>query len=90
MDVVCNDHVVDQHSINSHADHDQETLERKGKQRLEIVVADAAPLAVGHGCHGDRCNAHGAVNFNHSSIQDDRDKNGHDFEAKADQHGFNG
>lgn len=31
-----------------------------------------------------------AVNLDHTTIENDRDEDGHDLEAKADYHGFDG
>ena len=83
---VCGDnHVVNQHSVDADAYHDEEALKCQSEQALEIVRADAAPFAVAHRSNGDRRNAHGAINLNHSTIENDRNENGHDLEAKADQ-----
>ena len=62
MNVVCNNHAVDQHRIDADADHDEKALKCQSEQAFQIVRADAAPFAVAHGCNGNRRNAHGAVN----------------------------
>ena len=85
MDIGCDDHVVDEHGIDRNAHHDEKTLERQCKQALEVVRADAAPFAVAHRRNGDGSDAHGAINLNHTAIEDDRDEDGHDLEAQADQ-----
>ena len=83
---ICRDyHVVDEDSIDSDTDHDEEALERQSEKTFEVVRADAAPFVVAHGSNRNRCNADGAVNLNHSTIQDDRNKNGHDLETQTDQ-----
>ena len=81
MDICCNDHVVDEDRINPHANHDEEALKRQCKQSFEIVRPDAAPFAVTHGCDGNWRDADRAIYLNHSTIEDDHDENGHDFEA---------
>lgn len=85
VDICRDNHVVDKNRIDADADHDEEALERQSEQALEVVRADAAPFAITHGSNRDRCNADGAVNLNHSTIQDDRDKDGHDLETQTDQ-----
>lgn len=55
-----NDHVVDQHCIDTDANHDEEALESQSEQALEVVRSDAAPFAVAHCCDGDWCNTDGA------------------------------
>ena len=90
MDIRRDDHVVDEHRIDADAHHDEEALKRQRKQALEIVRADAAPLAVAHRSNRDWRNAHGAVNLNHSAVENDRDQDGHDLEAQADNHGLDG
>ena len=88
MNVVCDNHAVDQHRIDADADHDEEALKCQSEQAFQIVRADAAPFAVAHGCDGNRRNAHGAVNLNHAPVEDDRNEDRHDFEAQADQKRF--
>ena len=90
VDVGGNNHVVNQHRIDADAHHNQEALERQRKQAFQVVRADASPLTVAHGCYRDRGNADGAVYLNHAPVQDDRNQDGHDFEAQADNQRFNG
>ena len=85
-----NNHVVDEYSIDAHAHHDEESLKCQREQSLEVVRADAAPFTVAHRSNGDRRNADGTVNLDHTTIENDRDEDGHDLEAKADYHGFDG
>ena len=85
VNICGNDHVVDQHSIDADANHDEEALESQSEQALEVVRSNAAPFAVAHRCDGDWRNADGAINLNHTAIENDRDENGHDLEAQADQ-----
>ena len=85
MDIGRDDHVVDEHGIDRHAHHDEEALECQCEQPFEIVRANAAPFAVAHRRNGNGRDAHGAINLNHTAIEDDRDENGHDLEAQADQ-----
>ena len=85
MDVGRDDHVIDEHGIDADAHHDEKTLERQCEQALEVVRADAAPFAVAHRRYGDRRDAHGAINLNHTAIEDDRDEDGHYLEAQTDQ-----
>lgn len=83
---ICRDyHVVDKDSIDTDTDHDEEALERQSEKPLEVVRADAAPFMVAHSGNRNRCNADSAVNLNHSTIQDDRNENGHDLETQTDQ-----
>ena len=88
MNVVCDDHAVDQHRIDADADHDEKALKCQSEQAFQIVRADAAPFAVAHGCDGNRRNAHGAVNLNHAPVENDRNEDRHDFETQADQECF--
>ena len=46
MNVVCDDHAVDQHRIDADADHDEKALKCQSEQAFQIVRADAAPFAV--------------------------------------------
>ena len=85
-----NNHVVDEYGIDAHAHHDEESLKCQREQSLEVVRADAAPFTVAHRSNGDRRNADGTVNLDHTTIENDRDEDGHDLEAKADYHGFDG
>ena len=85
MDIGCDDLVVDEHGIDRISHHDEKTLERQCKHALEVVRADAAPFAVAHRRNGNGRDAHGAINLNHTAIENDRDENGHDLEAQADQ-----
>ena len=88
VNVVCDDHAVDQHRIDADTDHDEKALKCQSEQAFQIVRADAAPFAVAHGCDGNRRNAHGAVNLNHAPVENDRNEDRHDFEAQADQERF--
>ena len=88
MNVVCDDHAVDQHRIDADADHDEKALKCQSEQAFQIVRADAAPFAVAHGCNGNRRNAHGAVNLNHAPVENDRNEDRHNFETQADQKRF--
>ena len=90
VNICGNDHVVDQHSIDADANHDEEALESQSEQALEVVRSNAAPFAVAHRCDGNWCNADGAINLNHSAVEDDRNENGHDFEAQTDNQCFDG
>ena len=90
MDVACDNHVVDQHRIDADAHHNEEALKRQSEQPLEVICSDTAPFAVAHGGDRDRRNADRAVNLNHSAVENDRDENGHDFEAQADNQRLNG
>ena len=85
MDIGRDNHVVDEHGIDRNAHHDEEALERQCEQAFEVVRADAAPFAVAHRRYGDGRDAHGAINLNHTAIEDDRDEDGHNLEAQADQ-----
>ena len=81
VNVCCDNHVVDEYGIDAHAHHDEESLKRQREKPLEVVRADAAPFAVAHCSNGDRRNADGTVNLNHTTIENDRDEDGHDLEA---------
>ena len=85
VDICRDNHVVDEDCVDTDTNHDEEALERQSEKPLEVVRADAAPFSVTHGSNRDRRNADGAVNLNHSTIQDDRDENGHDFETQTDK-----
>ena len=52
---------------------------------IEIVRANAAPFAVAHRRNGNGRDAHGAINLNHTAIENDRDEDGHNLETQADQ-----
>ena len=60
-------------------------MECQREQPFEVVRANAAPFAVAHRRNGNGRDAHGAINLNHTAIENDRDENGHDLEAQADQ-----
>ena len=81
VNVGCNDHVVDKYGVDANADHDEESLECQSEKTLEVICPDAAPFSVAHCSNRDRRNADGAVNLDHSSVQDDCDQDRHDLEA---------
>ena len=66
-----NRHALDQHGVNRHADEDEKALKAQRKQAFQVVLPHVALLVVAEGRHGDGRKAHHAVNFDHSSIDDD-------------------
>ena len=65
-------------------DHHKESLEAKCQERFEIVCSDGSPFPVCHGCKRDRCNGNGQIYFNHPSVENYGDQDGHDFECQTD------
>ena len=81
---VCRDlNSCDQHPVNSYAYHHKECLERKGKQSSQIIGSNLSPLPVSKGRKGDRRYRDIQVNLNHTRIQDYRDQNRDQLQAKA-------
>ena len=83
-----NCHALDQHRINSHADEDEKALKTQRKQAFQIVLPHVALLVVAEGCHGNGRKAYHAVNFNHSSVDDDENHDGQDAHGDADEEGL--
>ena len=68
-----NRYALDQHRINRHADEDEKALKAQCEQAFQVVLPHVALLVVAEGRHGDGRKAHHAVNFNHTSVDDDED-----------------
>lgn len=81
MDICCNDHVVDEDSVNAHTHHDKKTLKCQRKQTFKVVRADTAPFPVTHRGYRYGSDTHGAINLNHAPVQDNRNEDGHDLET---------
>ena len=77
-----------QHGVNRHADEDEKALKTQCKQAFQIVLPHVALLVVAEGRHGDGRKAHHAVNFNHSSVDDDENHDGQDAHGNADEEGL--
>ena len=77
-----------QHGVNRHADEDEKALKTQRKQAFQIVLPHVALLVVAEGCHGNGGKAHHAVNFNHSSVDDDENHDGQDAHGNADEEGL--
>ena len=67
-----------QHRIDGDTDHDQESLEAKGHQGSQIILADMALLPVSEGGERDRCQARHEIDLHHTAIDDHEDRNGQD------------
>ena len=74
-----------QHRINCHADEDEKALKTQCKQAFQVVLPHVALLVVAPCCHGDGRKAHHAVNFNHTSVDDDEDHNAQYPHGDADE-----
>ena len=83
-----NRHALDQHGVNRHADEDEKALKTQRKQAFQVVLPHVALLVVAEGRHGDGRKAHHAVNFNHSSVDDDENHDGQDAHGNADEEGL--
>ena len=83
-----NRHALDQHGINGNTNQDQEALKTQCKQAFQVVLPHVALLVVAEGRHGDGRKAHHAVNFNHSSVDDDENHDGQDAHGNADEEGL--
>ena len=83
-----NRYALDQHRINCYADEDEKALKTQRKQAFQIVLPHVALLVVAEGCHGDGRKAYHAVNFNHSSVDDDENHDGQDAHGDADEEGL--
>jgi len=66
-----NRHALDQHGVNGNTNQNQEALKAQRKQASQVVLPHVRLLVVAEGCHGNGGKAHHAVNFNHSSVDDD-------------------
>ena len=67
-----NRHALYQHCVNRHADEDEKALKTQRKQTFQVVLPHVALLVVAESCHGNGRKAYHAVNFNHSSVDDDK------------------
>ena len=74
-----------QHGVNRHADEDEKALKTQCKQAFQVVLPHVALLVVAPCCHGDGRKAHHAVNFNHTSVDDDEDHNAQYPHGDADE-----
>ena len=77
-----------QHGVNRHADEDEKALKTQRKQAFQVVLPHVRLLVVAEGCHGNGGKAHHAVNFNHSSVDDDENHDGQDAHGNADEEGL--
>ena len=83
-----NRHALDQHRVNRHADEDEKALKTQRKQAFQVVLSHVALLVVAESRHGDGRKAYHAVNFNHSSVDDDKNHDGQDAHGDADKKGL--
>ena len=84
MDAVRRGNIQDQHGVDRHAHHDQESLKRQGGQGFEIVVAHLTPFTVGHCRQRDRRYGYREVYLDHAAEDDNEDTYGHDLHAQVD------
>ena len=82
----CN--ILEQNSVDRHADQDQEALKSQRKQRTKIVLSHMGLLVVAPCCHGHRGKADHHVDLNHSSVDDDENHDGQDAHSDADEEGL--
>ena len=80
-----NCHALDQHGINCHADEDEKALKAQCEQAFQVVLPHVRLLVVAPCCHGDGRKAHHAVNFNHTSVDDDEDHDAQYPHSDADE-----
>ena len=80
-----NRYALDQHRINRHADEDEKALKAQRKQAFQVVLSHVRLFMVAPCCHGNGSKAHHAVNFNHSSVDDDKNHDGQDAHGDADE-----
>ena len=77
-----------QHGVNCHADEDEKALKTQRKQAFQIVLPHVALLVVAEGRHGDGRKTHHAVNFDHSSVDDDENYDTQYPHGDADEKGL--
>ena len=80
-----NRHTLDQHGVNRHADEDEKALKAQCEQAFQVVLPHVALLVVAEGRHGDGRKAYHAVNFDHSSVDDDKDHDAQDPHGDANE-----
>ena len=81
-DVTGKSGLLDQHSVDGNADHDEKSLESQGKQRSEIVLSDHALLVAAEGRKGDRCHTDHEINLNHPPVYNDENEDRNDIEQE--------
>ena len=77
-----------QHGVNRHADEDEKALKAQRKQAFQVVLPHVRLLVVAEGRHRDGCKAHHAVDFNHSSVHDDKNDDAQDPHGDSDKEGL--
>ena len=82
----CN--ILEQNSVDRHADQDQETLKSQREQRTKIVLSNMGLLMVAPCCHGHRSQTDHHVDLNHSSVDDDENHDGQDAHGDTDEEGL--
>lgn len=75
-DIVAHDNVLNENGVNRHTHDNKKALESKGKQRAEVILSHAAPLAVSHRRHRNGSNRGDEVNLDHSPVGDDENADG--------------
>ena len=83
-----NRHALDQHSVNSNTNQNQEALKTQCKQAFQVVLPHVRLLVVAPCCHGDGRKAHHAVDFNHTPVHDDENNDGQNAHGNADEEGL--
>lgn len=72
-DIGINGDVLDESSINRHADDNEKRLECQSKQGTQIVLSHIAAVLINHCSHRYRCNGGHEIYFYHASVGDDED-----------------
>ena len=79
----CN--ILEQNSVDRHADQDQETLKSQREQAFQVVLPHVRLLVVAPCCHGDGRKAYHAVDFNHTPVDDHKNDDAQDPHSDADE-----
>ena len=80
--------ILEQNSVDRHADQNQETLKSQREQRTKIVLSNMGLFVVAPCCHGHRGKADHHIDFNHSSVDDDKNHDGQDAHGDTDEEGL--
>ena len=80
-----NRHALNQYSVNSNTNQNQEALKTQCKQAFQVVLSHVRLLVVAPCCHGDGRKAHHAVDFNHTPVDDYKNDDAQDPHGDADE-----
>ena len=84
-DVRVHGDVPHEHGVDRDADDDEKRLKTERQQAAQIVLSALAPLLVHHGRHRDRRNRGREINFDHASVDDDKDADRQHPHGRADE-----